>query len=179
MRTARPMITPAAAATAEHSDGALRDPLTATPLGDPLVADEGESVQMDGGRAGAVKSTASQGVKGSAGSLPFLSQIQEAFGKHSVADVRAYTDDKAKDANAALGSHAYAKGDKIAFGEGGLNLHTVAHEATHIVQQRAGIKPPGGVGTPGDPLEQQADAVADEVVQGNSAESMLDRIAGG
>ena len=149
------------------------------PPGDPLLADDADSVQMDGGRAGAVKAAASQGVKGSAGSLPYLSKIQESFGKHSVSSVKAFTDDKAKAANEAMGSHAYAKGDKVAFGEGGVNLHTVAHEAAHIIQQRAGIKPPGGVGTPGDPLEQQADEVADEVVQGHSAESMLDRIAGG
>ena len=144
-------------------------------LADPLGADD--AVQMSGGAA-AVKATASQGMKGSAGSLPYLSKIQESFGSHSVSSVKAYTDDAAKAASAAMGASAYAKGDKVAFSEAGMNLHTAAHEATHIIQQRAGIKPPGGVGTPGDPLEQQADAVADEVVQGNSVEGMLDSFIG-
>lgn len=75
-----------------------------------------------------------------------------------------------------MGASAYAKGDKVVFGEGGMNLFTAAHEATHIIQQRMGVKPPGGVGSPGDPLEQQADEVAGEVVQGHSAEPILDKI---
>lgn len=165
---------PDAAAGEERLDP-LRDSLT-----DSLCAEDADSVQMAGGgdRAASVKAMAGQGVKGSGGSLPYLSQIQEAFGHHDVSGVKAFTDEKAKAANAAMGSNAYAKGDKVAFGDAGLNLHTAAHEATHIIQQAAGIKPPGGVGSPGDPLEQQADAVADEVVQGKSAEGLLDGFIG-
>lgn len=153
-----------------------REDLLRDPLADPL--EDGEAIQCDG-RAQAVRGVAAQGTKGSAGSLPFQSQIQASFGEHDVSGVKAFTDDKAKEATAAMGANAYAKGDKVVFGEGASNLHTAAHEATHILQQRAGLKPPGGVGSPGDPLEQQADAVADEVVQGHSAAPLLDKIGKG
>jgi hypothetical protein len=47
-----------------------------------------------------------------------------------------------------------------------------------VVQQRGGVQLAGGVGAEGDPYEQHADAVADLVVQGKSAESLLDQHAG-
>jgi hypothetical protein len=59
------------------------------------------------------------------------------------------------------------------------DLHTVAHEAAHVIQQRSGVQLHGGVGAVGDPYEQHADQVADAVVQGHSVEALLDRHAGG
>jgi hypothetical protein len=56
------------------------------------------------------------------------------------------------------------------------SLHTAAHEATHAIQQRAGVHLKGGVGAAGDAYEQQADRVADLVVQGRSAEHELSQI---
>jgi hypothetical protein len=58
------------------------------------------------------------------------------------------------------------------------DLHTAAHEAAHVVQQRGGVQLAGGVGREGDVFEQHADRVADLVVQGRSAESTLDALAG-
>jgi hypothetical protein len=52
-------------------------------------------------------------------------------------------------------------------------LHTAAHEAAHIVQQRQGVHLKGGVGEVGDAYEQHADAVADRVVAGQSAADLL------
>ena len=57
-------------------------------------------------------------------------------------------------------------------------VHTVAHEVAHVIQQRGGVRIAGGVGTAGDAHEQHADAVADLVVRGASAEALLDRHAG-
>jgi hypothetical protein len=57
---------------------------------------------------------------------------------------------------------------------GAPNLHTAAHEAAHVIQQRAGVQLKGGVGEVGDPYERHADAVADAVVQGKSSEALLD-----
>ena len=51
-------------------------------------------------------------------------------------------------------------------------------KAAHVVQQRAGVSLKGGVGEVGDRYEQHADAVADLVVQGKPAESLLDPMAG-
>ena len=163
----------------DQVEEAPRDEALHDSLRDALVAEDAASVQMSGGdRATSVKALAGQGLAGSSGSLPYQSRIQDAFGHHSLSGVKAFTDDKAKAANAAMGARAYASGKNVAFSAAGMNLATVAHEATHIIQQGAGIKPPGGVGTPGDPLEQQADAVAAEVVQGKSVEGMLDGFIG-
>ena len=63
-------------------------------------------------------------------------------------------------ANDAMGAEAYATGNHVAF-RAAPDLHTAAHEAAHVVQQRAGVALKGGVGEAGDPYEQHADAVAD------------------
>lgn len=130
-----------------------------------------------GGGAEAVHATADAGVAGSGGSLPFGDRIQTLFGAHDVRGVRAHSDAAATAANASLGSTAYAKGNSIAFA-GTPDLHTAAHEAAHVVQQRGGVQLKGGIGEAGDPYEHHADAVADKVVQGESAEALLSSMAG-
>ncbi len=120
---------------------------------------------------------AEQGTSGSAGRLPHLDTIQPLFGKHDVSSVRAYTDNQAAAGASAMGAEAFAVGDQVAFG-GAPSLHTAAHEAAHVVQQRAGVALKGGVGQAGDRYEHHADAVADKVVRGESAESLLDQMAG-
>ena len=77
-----------------------------------------------------------------------------------------------------MGAQAYATGNHVVLGAG-TELHTVAHEAAHVVQQRGGVQLKGGVGEVGDAYERHADQVADAVVQGRSAEGLLDRYAGG
>ena len=61
---------------------------------------------------------------------------------------------------------------QIAF-KGTPDLHTASHEAAHVVQQRAGVDLSNGVGRQGDKYETQANAVADRVVSGKSAEDLL------
>lgn len=68
-------------------------------------------------------------------------------------------------------------GEHVAFA-GTPSLHTSAHEAAHVVQQRAGVHLKSGVGAAGDRYEQHADRVADAVVQGRSSEALLDEVAG-
>ena len=120
---------------------------------------------------------AADGIKGSGQSLPYLGKIQASFGKHDVTGVQAHTGGAAGDAAKQIGAKAYATGNDVAFA-GSTDLHTAAHEAAHIVQQRAGVSLKGGVGQVGDKYEQHADAVADLVVQGKSAEGLLDTMAG-
>ena len=110
--------------------------------------------------------------------MPYAAQIQAAFGSHDVSGIQAYQGGDAAAASKDIGARAYATGDKVAFGESP-DLHTAAHEAAHVVQQRAGVSLKGGVGQSGDTYEQHADAVADLVVQGKSAEGLLDQYAGG
>ncbi|HMG21550.1 MAG TPA: DUF4157 domain-containing protein, partial [Kofleriaceae bacterium] len=73
----------------------------------------------------------------------------------------------------AMGADAYATGDHVVLGRG-TDLHTVAHEAAHVVQQRGSVQLKAGVGAAGDAYERHADAVADRVVAGQSAEDLLD-----
>ncbi|HZJ68368.1 MAG TPA: hypothetical protein VFD36_32930, partial [Kofleriaceae bacterium] len=73
----------------------------------------------------------------------------------------------------------YATGSTVAFASPSPSLHTAAHEAAHVVQQRGGVQLAGGVGQAGDAYERHADAVADRVVAGASAEDLLDPFAAG
>ncbi len=127
--------------------------------------------------AGAVHAAAAVGTSGPPGRLPHLDAIQPLFGRHDVTSVRAYTDAAAARGAKAMGAEGFAVGDQVAF-DGAPGLHTAAHEAAHVVQQRAGVALAGGVGANGDPYERHADAVADRVVRGESAESLLDGMAG-
>lgn len=127
----------------------------------------------DGGPRGDVQTQAAEGLKGGGGALPHLDRIQKSFGGHDVSSVQAHQGPEARQAARGMGAQAYATGDKVALGDGAKDLHTVAHEAAHVVQQRQGVSVSGGVGQVGDRYEQHADAVADAVVQGKSAEGLL------
>jgi hypothetical protein len=146
------------------------------------VAGRGASVQAKANGAApddpaALHETAASGVSGDGGSLPHLDRIQQSFGRHDVSGVRAHTGSAAASAATAMGAEAYATGDDIAFGSASPSLHTAAHEAAHTVQQRGGVQLKGGIGEAGDAYERHADAVADRVVQGKSAVSLLDQHA--
>jgi len=127
---------------------------------------------------GEVHRAASHGISGPGSALPHFDEIQRSFGRHDVAPIQAHSDGAATQGAAAMGAAAFATGTHVAFAAPP-NLHTAAHEAAHVVQQRGGVQLKGGVGEASDPYEQHADAVADLVVQGKSSESLLDRFAGG
>lgn len=139
-------------------------------------------VQLSEGGAGAaagegVRARAAEGVAGASGALPHLGAIQASFGRHDVSGVSSAVGGGAGAACQDIGASAYAMGDAVAFG-GAPDVHTAAHEAAHVVQQRAGVQLDGGVGRAGDAHERHADAVADRVVQGQSAEDLLDQYGG-
>jgi len=77
-----------------------------------------------------------------------------------------------------MGASAYATAGRVVLSDRGRDLHTVAHEAAHVIQQRGGVALKGGVGEAGDAFERHADAVADKVVAGESAERLLDSMSG-
>jgi hypothetical protein len=123
--------------------------------------------------------TAAAGLRGTAQPLPHLNAIQKSFGRHPIGDIQAHMDVSAAHAARSLGASAYAMAaGKVAFA-GPPDLHTAAHEAAHIVQQRGGIRLKDNLGRKGDRYEQHADRVADAVVRGESAETLLDQVAGG
>ena len=143
----------------------------------------GPVVQQDAARRNhandeaSVHAAASQGIATPASPLPYADTIQRAFGRHDISTVQAHTGGAAASSASAMGADAYASGNHVVLG-GRAGLHTVAHEAAHVVQQRDGVQLKGGVGAAGDDYEHHADAVADRVVAGYSAESLLDRGAG-
>ena len=137
------------------------------------------AVSPDGGTAASadvVHAAAASGVGGAGGALPHLETIQASFGHHDVGGVRAHVGGAAAEASAAIGAQAYATGDDVAFAAAP-DLRQAAHEAAHVVQQRGGVRLDGGVGRAGDPYERHADAVAELVLRGDSAESLLDTMA--
>lgn len=121
---------------------------------------------------------AARGTQGAGGPLPHLAAIQKSFGRHDVSSVRAHIGGDAAAASKSLGAEAFAYGNAVAFAASP-DLHTAAHEAAHVVQQRSGVSLKGGVGAESDAYERHADLVADDVVRGKSVEALLDSMAGG
>lgn len=109
--------------------------------------------------------------------LPHAARIQAAFGRHNLSGVKGHVGEAAAAHARSLGAAAYTTGNHVVFGREP-SLRLAAHEAAHVVQQRAGIRLPGGIGQAGDVYEQHADAVADRVVAGGSAEALLNQQAG-
>lgn len=132
-----------------------------------------------GDEAGSVHKAAAEGTSDSGGQLPYLDRIQASFGpQHDVSGVQAHSGVQAKVAAKSMGAEAFAVGEHVAFG-GAPSLHTAAHEAAHVVQQRGGVQLKGGVGEVGDQYERNADAVADRVVRGEGAADLLAPFSGG
>ncbi|MEZ4403201.1 MAG: DUF4157 domain-containing protein [Kofleriaceae bacterium] len=146
----------------------------------PAAAVQLRADGSDAPDADTVHAHAQRGLTGPAQPLPLphLDRIQQAFGPaHDVAGISAHVGGPATEAAAAIGASAYASGNNVAF-TSSPDLHTAAHEAAHVVQQRSGVSLYGGVGQAGDAYEQHADAVADRVVAGQSAADLLAPYAG-
>ncbi|MFF2729774.1 DUF4157 domain-containing protein [Streptomyces sp. NPDC058008] len=84
--------------------------------------------------------------------------------------VRVHRDATARRSAGEIGARAYTSGDHVVLGEGGGDKHTLAHELTHVIQQRqgpvagadngAGLK----VSDPGDRFEREAEENATRVM---------------
>jgi len=96
-------------------------------------------------------------------------------------DVRVHTGGDADRSAKSLGAHAYTSGSDVVFAQGRYDpasetgQRTLAHELTHVVQQRSG--PVDGemtdtgvkVSSPSDRFEQAAEANAERIVSGGPA----------
>lgn len=184
----RPPDTRAASAPFDRTPGRASDtrsPSATAAMIDELVGGTPRAVDAAIQRraAGApvinhVHAAAAHGISGGGSGLPHQEQIQRAFGRHDVGQIQAHVGGAAAEGAAAMGAEAFATGHHVAFARSP-DLHTAAHEAAHVIQQRAGVQLKGGVGEVGDTYERHADAVADAVVAGRSAESLLDTMSGG
>ncbi len=94
---------------------------------------------------------------------------------HNFSDVRVHTDSAAAASAKAVNAHAYTSGSNVVFGEGydpgsTAGKTTLAHELTHVVQQRSGpvdgTPTAGGVSVsdPSDRFERAAVENADRVM---------------
>ncbi|MFD3675426.1 DUF4157 domain-containing protein [Streptomyces sp. NPDC058613] len=91
------------------------------------------------------------------------------------ADVRIHDDSAARSSAAEVGARAYTSGNHVVIGDGGSDKHTLAHELTHVIQQRRG--PVAGtdngsglkVSDPSDRYEQEAEANAHRVMAGTGS----------
>ena len=95
---------------------------------------------------------------------------------HDFGDVRVHTDSRAHDSAQAVNAHAYTAGNNIVFQrdhyspDTDAGKRTLAHELTHVVQQRSGPvdgTPAGGgisLSDPSDRFEREAVANADQVM---------------
>ena len=143
------------------------------------VSPEAGAAEADGAEApDGVHAAAALGTSGPTTELPHRDAIQRAFGRHDVGHIKAHVGGAAEAGASAMGAEAFATGDRVAF-RAPPDLRIAAHEAAHVIQQRAGVQLSGGVGEDGDAYEEHADEVAEAVVQGRSAEALLDQHAGG
>ena len=88
-------------------------------------------------------------VSSGGGPLPHREKIQTAFGRHDVSGVRAFVGGEAGQQAQAIGASAFATGDAVGFADSP-GLHTAAHEAAHMVQQRTGVVALKGVNPSGE-----------------------------
>jgi hypothetical protein len=119
---------------------------------------------------------AADGVSGAGGQLPHAERIIASVGEQhraTIEGISAHIGGPAGDASRAIHADAYATGNQIAFAATP-DVGLAAHEATHVIQQQAGVQLKGGVGQAGDAYEQQADAVAGAVERGESAVHLLE-----
>ena len=85
--------------------------------------------------------------------------------------VRVHTDSAARASAADVGARAYTSGSHIVIGDGGADKRTLAHELTHVIQQRQGPVPGADhgdgfrVSDPSDTYEKAAEANAARVMQ--------------
>jgi len=101
--------------------------------------------------------------------------MERRFG-HDFGSVRVHTDERAAVAADSVHARAFTVGADVVFGAGEYRPGTfagrrlLAHELTHVVQQR-GASPSAGaisIGEPGDAFEREADRAADAVLGNDS-----------
>jgi Domain of unknown function (DUF4157) len=135
-------------------------------LGDEQEADDASPVKDVVGRGGG--QPLDEGLR---------TDMEGRFGA-DFSSVRVHTDGQAAASASSVNAHAYTVGDDVVFGSGRFDpasstgQRTIAHELTHVVQQRSGpvdgTPAAGGIqlSDPRDRFEQAAEQSADRVMAG-------------
>lgn len=180
------------AATREEADGASADlaaRAAATGRTEALApasilrlqraaGNAGVASVLDGEQDSPVKEVIGQGA-GQPLDAPVRQRMEASFGT-DFSDVRVHAGPSAAASARAVDAHAYTVGNEIVLGDGhtpgsGSHERTLAHELTHVVQQRQGPvdgTPAGGgisVSDPSDRFERAAEATADAVLASGQA----------
>jgi len=138
----------------------------------------------------AQRSTAQQVLDGSGKPLdaPVRAEMEARLGA-DFSSVRVHTGAAAEQSATALGARAYTSGENIVLGAGGGDRHTLAHELSHVIQQRSG--PVSGtdngaglsVSDPTDAFERAAEESARRALDGpvpaTAEPPHVDHVAGG
>lgn len=190
MRTSRSRAEQAGNEQTAHGPAAGRKtPSVGAAVPPPLTADLLRAVQRGAGNAAATGMIARSARTASAPEQPDtgvrevlrsageplaapVRQDMEARLGADFSDVRLHTGAAAARSARAIGARAYTSGSHVVIGEGGGDRHTLAHELSHVVQQRRG--PVSGsdtghgfaVSDPGDRFERAAEANASRVMSG-------------
>ncbi|MBW5484167.1 eCIS core domain-containing protein [Streptomyces bambusae] len=137
------------------------------------------AVQHAAVQRAAVQRAAVHDVVASGGGRPLDPEVRtdmEARLGHDFGDVRVHTDATADESAQAVDAHAYTAGSHVVFRQGAYDpgshqgRTTLAHELTHVVQQRSGpvdgTETPDGlkVSDPSDRFEREAVATADRAM---------------
>ncbi|MCM2415365.1 DUF4157 domain-containing protein [Streptomyces sp. RKAG290] len=148
----------------------------------PLRPEEVTALQRSAGNAAAAaavqRSSVHHVLNGSSRPLDdsVRGEMENRFGT-DFGDVRLHTGPAAERSAADIGARAYTAGSHVVIGRGGGDKHTLAHELTHVVQQRRG--PVSGTDSghgfalsdPGDRFEKAAEANAHKVMAGPAPEA--------
>jgi hypothetical protein len=132
-------------------------------------AEQGAGIMPDGTVHGDVQSTIDATRGAGTGLDPGVAgRLGGALG--DLSDVRVHTDDTADTLNRSVSARAFATGTDVYFAKGEYNPGSasgdklIAHELAHVVQQRgSSASGPLTVSQPGDAMEREADAVADQL----------------
>ncbi len=180
------------AATREQADGASADlaaRAAATGRTDALAPASVLRLQRAAGNAGVAsvldgeQESPVKDVIGRGAGQPLdgaVRQRMEASFGTDFSDVRVHTGASAAASAQAVDAHAYTVGNEIVLGEGhtpgaGSHERTLAHELTHVVQQRRGpvdgTPSPGGISVsdPSDRFERAAESTANAVMSSGRA----------
>jgi hypothetical protein len=169
-----PLATPASTLRGAHHDAASLLHLQRT-------AGNAGVVQLLADDEASVDTSPVHDVVGKGGGAPLdgstRAEMEGRFGQ-SFSDVRVHTDAKASQSAESVGANAYTVGSDIVFRSGQFDAasatgqRTLAHELTHVVQQRSGpvdgTDAQGGIrlSDPSDRFEQAAEATASAVLSG-------------
>lgn len=140
------------------------------PPGPPIQRKEAAGGAPDGNAPAAATTFASAATGGS--ELPFRKEMERAFGQ-DFSGVKV-TIGKA-DQMQSIGAQAATRGDEVVFADATPSKEVVAHELTHVVQNRrggatGGVASKGELSDPHSAAEHEADTVAHRVVSGEAVE---------